>query len=626
MSPFRKALDESLACPPGFAATRQPAIKKLFQLAQSEPLADIVEANALVRLQDISSRGEAYGRVLAALLSRDGFWEALDARSHLRRLMVSNPHTFIPALLAPANAQRFCEDPGWEDNLSWLAGLSASQEAPLPPPSELGIPLDSAEPWPAEMLSISYRHHRHAQLAAVFCSAEPEWLQALSSSGVADRWLIACLAAGASDKALAAAKKLPPLSAEQSSRIFASLLLSQFPQRKRLAMAWGGSLPQKHSRDERERHAEAQAQDGQEKAIVWQAVIDAGAATVRNIPLPCEATETEHPERIPDLSGAWALAIEGARGGALDPGSSWAWEEFAASGHGAPVEKDAWNGKNGMEVCRALGSQPAQVNLSRLLARHSGARLDRSLAALANSGSWISPEEQEAVAQARGSSLLGLLFNHGMGPEGIGHACAMGASLASRSEGKPLLRSLFESEAGMRSEAFGALVAAARAAGEDILSTRDVDGSAPVHWACAALSAEATRALAAHGADLLERDKNGHSAGHWIAKSYSGSSAKKTEPLLLALSELGFDWGCLDNKGISALSALASKGSIISLAAAIRANPDAIHAKGFQALSAAEILIRRGGAALAEFESMVFEITMATPSASSPLAKTRQRI
>lgn len=623
MSLFKKALDESLDCAHGFSASRQRAINKLFQLAQTAPLLDIMEANVLERLQDISSRGEAYGRVLAALLARDGFWEALDARSHLRRLIVSNPHTFIPALLLPQNAKRFCEDLGWEENLSWLAGLSVAGPSAhdAGPPSELRVPLDSAVPWPEGML---WPSHRHLQLEVAFHAAGPEWLSALSAAGVLDRWLVACLGAGAAGKALAAAKNLPCLSMEKSSGIFGALLASQFPCKRRLAMAWGDSLPQKHSGHERDLHAEAQRQDGEAKAALWQVVIDAGAPKVQNIPQPPDTAEV--PARIPDLSGAWALAIEGARGGALDAGSSWAWEEFAASGHGAPVETDVWNGRNGMDACRELGSLPTAVNLPRLLAGHSGERLNRSLAALAKSGSWISPQDEQAVAQARGSSLFGLLLSRGMGPEGILHACKMGASLAPLAEGKPLLKSLFEAGGGMLCEAFDAIAAAARAVGEDILSARDVDGSGPIHWACAALSADAARALAIHGVDIMARDKNGQSAGHWIAKSYSGSSAKKTEPVLRALSELGFDWSGLDNKGVSALSALASKGSIVSLAAAIRANPEAIHAKGLNALSAAEILIRRGGPALAEFEGMVFEITMeGAPKGSLP-AKKRQRI
>lgn len=618
MTILKTALDELSGLTFGFFGRRQETAKILFQQAQLAPLEDFIQADALKRLGSSTSQGEVYGRILATALARDGFWEGLNATASLRHLIQSNPYTFMPFLMLPDHADFFCSGPEGVDNLAWLA-RSRTPARSQSDPVYFSVPLDSPDPWPEEMLSGYYGKDNRADALRL---AEPAWLKTLVQIGRLDEWICACLGAERPDRALAAAQASSGLSESGSSKIFSALLSARFPAKHSLEMAWGNAIPQKHSRHEREAHALAQSADGEAKAAIWQAIISGGAPIVQRAPPPSIAKDAL-PPRIADLSGAWVLKMEAARGGALDRESAWAWQEMSSSGLGAPVEKDAWDGRHGMQVARGLGLPADRVDLPLLLATHQGDRLNRALSGLADSGAWIEPSDEADISAKRGSSLIGALIEQGASSGGLRGALRMGAAAIDPPQSKPRLKSLLEF-GGAPSDIEILLIAAGQSA-QSLLSV-DVDGSGPIHWASSALAADCIHFLAARGVSLSTRDLKGLSAGHWAAKRYSGTSAKEAQAALAALSEFGFDWASLDNKGLSALAALASKGPISTLASAIKANPEAIHAKGLTAPSAADILRRRGGESLAEFERMVFSIGAPESSAPTSAIKNQRRL
>jgi len=88
----------------------------------------------------------------------------------------------------------------------------------------------------------------------------------------------------------------------------------------------------------------------------------------------------------------------------------------------------------------------------------------------------------------------------------------------------------------------------------------DKDGATALHWAARALELPVMQKFVDFGADINARDAKGQTILHWAARKYGAKAEKKFVPVVEFLSDNGFDWAAVDQKGDTGVATLAKSG------------------------------------------------------------------
>lgn len=370
---------------------------------------------------------------------------------------------------------------------------------------------------------------------------------------------------------------------------------------------------------------------GEAKSVIYKKLIALGLPKgahpgwSRRHPVPMGEMPLEQHVHGSSPSMAYPLAVEAARGGMLAEKDFpiWAWMEMLSTDKmSGSIIKAQFGGQSPLEWALAAGLKvdelPKSIFSQVIALSGDGCGIDGLLACLSRGAAkLVGIDEDVQGYNSIVESQMGRLLHIGAGVEGISHAVKIGVNpFALDASGRSALENLFDLDrAGRYVDRAAALLDCAdtlETGGRDkMLAMRGKKGSTPLHWAARALCKESVAMLLDLGADPNAKDEDGKTAGHWAAKKYGAKSAPKVGPVIEALTKGGHDWKTLDEKGVSALAALAAKAPLEPLSEALAAHVDAVRIKGDGGKSALEVLAARGGAnatALAQKMDMLSEL------------------
>ena len=235
----------------------------------------------------------------------------------------------------------------------------------------------------------------------------------------------------------------------------------------------------------------------------------------------------------PDESAmAWSLRI-----GAVSV-ADWVEGEFMGS-----VSSGHQGAGNVGEVIQALSKKGEKVDLSIAPGRELGAAsIPRPMGAVA----WMLSQAENPVALSEGISAMGVDW---VEKDPLGRTFAH--SLLSAGSKKTVDACMAALDA-MQSAAPGSVIALANA--------MDKDGATALHWAARALELPVMQKFVDFGADINARDAKGQTILHWAARKYGAKAEKKFVPVVEFLSDNGFDWAAVDQKGDTGVATLAKSG------------------------------------------------------------------
>ena len=218
------------------------------------------------------------------------------------------------------------------------------------------------------------------------------------------------------------------------------------------------------------------------------------------------------------------------------------------------------------------------------------------------------------------------LVESGLEPEAYASAARIGVDFSCAPPDDSLIEKLFFLDRKGAEKTLEALLREAAlkdpAAPARLLAFRGKHGSGPLHWAARDLNPQALELICSYGADIMQTDDKGQTAGHWAARKYGEKAAKKVGPTLQKLSELGFDWNVQDHGGASALAALAAKGSLEPILGILRSVPEAL-TSGASGKTAEDRLNARNDGSASLAQQAVFSASL--PDAA-PSRKNRKSI